>query len=117
MSGNISWVIELSVNNGKADEVPSLMTDMVAAVEAESGTLAYEWFRGDDGIHVYERFADSDAALVHLGAFAENFAERFMSVVTPTRLSVMGNASAALKEGLAQLGAVHYSPIGGFGPR
>jgi quinol monooxygenase YgiN len=53
------------------------MNDMVESTKAEPGALNYEWFISEDGTscHIYERYADSAAAMVHMGHFPA-FSER-----------------------------------------
>lgn len=42
----------------------------------EDGTLTYQYFVSDDGdVLVYERFADAEAARIHIANW-DNFAER-----------------------------------------
>ncbi len=116
MSNNVSWNLQLSINDGKLDDFRALMEEMVAATANEAGCLAYEWFISEDGTtcHINERYVDSGALMVHLGNFGANFAERFMACVTPTAFSVYGDASSDVREALAGFGPAHYGPFGGF---
>ena len=116
MSKTISWVIQLSLNEGKSNDFKTLMADMVAATRNEAGCQTYEWFKSADGatFHICERYDDSAATLVHLGNFGAHFAERFMGCVTPTGLNVYGDPSADLRGALDGLGAVYFGPFGGF---
>lgn len=117
MNDHIFWLLELSVKDGEMDNVKTLMADMVAATQAdEPGALNYEWFvdEGDNTIHVYERYADSDAVMVHLGNFGEKFADRFLATMEPTRLMVYGNPSDEVTEALTGFGAVFHPPTAGF---
>ena len=54
---------------------------------AEPGQQIFEWFTDDQDVHIYERYQDSAAALAHVQRFVENFASRFLSLCTPTRMS------------------------------
>ncbi len=117
MADTIKWVLEVDIADGKMDELKTLMTDMSAATRAdEPGTLDYEWLTDAEGgrCHILERFKDSGAAMAHLGNFGAKFAERFMAILTPTRLSVYGPATDELRGAVAGIGAVHYGEIGGF---
>ncbi len=91
------------------------MDELVAATKNESGTLIYEWYFNDENTvcNIYERFADSEAAMTHLGSFG-NFADRFLTTVTPTRLTVFGNPDAAVKEILAGFSPVYLRFEAGF---
>lgn len=115
MSGTVSWMLTLSVNDGKLDEFRALMEEMVTATREESGTLMYEWFLGDDGAcHLYERYVDDAATMVHLGNFGSKFAGRFLGCVTPTGFSVYGNPGAEVRQALSAFGPVYLAPFGGF---
>lgn len=118
MSDVVHWILEVAIQPGQADAFKALMKEMVAATQAnEPGTLAYEWNLSADGgtCHIYERYKDPAATMVHLGNFGKNFAKRFVPMVKPGRLSVYGTPSEDVKKGLAGSGAVYYQPIGGFG--
>jgi quinol monooxygenase YgiN len=116
MSTAISWDLMLKVNDGQLESFRSLMDEMVASTRDEPGAVIYEWFVSDDGgsVHIYERYADSDATLAHLGGFAEKFAQRFFSMVEPTSFHAYGAPSAACREALEGAGAQFLSPFGGF---
>ena len=117
MSNNVHWVLELNINDGALAGFKKLMAEMVTATQAnEPGALDYEWLLSEDGTicHIYERYADSGAAMIHLTTFGEKFAGRFLALVSPTRLTVYGPASAEVRGAMAGLGAVHMSQIGGF---
>lgn len=115
MSSHVSFNLRLSVREGRLGEAKSLMDEMVAAVQREAGTVGYEWFLADDGsCHTQERFADSDAALSHLGGFGTNYAERFMQCFEVTNLTVYGEPSDAVRSVLDGFGAVYLGPWGGF---
>lgn len=116
MSSVVSWNLELAVRDGRLDDFRALMQQMVESTEAEPGTQTYEWFLNADGTvcHLYERYADSEAALAHLGTFGSKFAERFLACVEPTRFSVYGNPSAEARAVLDGFGAVYLGPFGGF---
>lgn len=117
MSANVSWMLELSVQPGRAADLRALMEEMVSATRAnEPGTLDYEWSTNDDGsvCHIFERYADSAAVMVHMSTFGEKFAARFLSLVKPVRFVVYGSPSQPVREALAPFGAVFLQPLGGF---
>lgn len=116
-NNNVHWILELDINDGKSDDFKALMAEMVDATQAnEPGAMNYEWFISGDGkhCHIYERYSDSAATMVHLGNFGAKFAERFLGMVSPTGLTVYGDPSAEARAALAGLGAVHMEQIGGF---
>jgi quinol monooxygenase YgiN len=116
MGEAVSWMLELAVKPGQGDAFKQLMTEMVESTEAEPGALSYEWSITADGtvVHIYERYADSAATLAHLGQFGERFAERFLTAVTPTSLTVYGSPSSEVKDALTAFGPTYLGPFGGF---
>jgi hypothetical protein len=64
--------------------------------------------------HVHERYADSAAALVHLGNFGAKFAERFLQCFEPTDLYVYGEPSDEVRATLDGFGATYLETFGGF---
>lgn len=116
MSEHVSWLLELAVKPGQLDAFEALMHEMVESTRAEPGTLSYEWSISDAGdvCHVYERYADSAAALAHMGTFGGSFAGRFLAAATPTRLTVYGTPSDEVRKGLGGFGPMFLAPFGGF---
>ena len=117
MSERVSWMLHMQVRDGHAEALRALIPEMVQATEAdEPGTLAYEWYLSADGAtcHLYECYAHSAAAMVHVGNFGAKFAERFLAALAPTELTLYGPASPALREALAGFGAVLLAEAGGF---
>jgi quinol monooxygenase YgiN len=116
MEGHVSWVIELDVKDGQLDTFKELMEEMVAGTSAEPGTLGYEWYISDDGgtVHIYEKYADSDAMVTHVSGFMKNWAGRFLGCVDVTRFIVYGDPSPAARELLDGFGGKYLGPWGGF---
>lgn len=117
MSKVIQWMLELDVLEGQLETAKELITEMVSATKAdEPGALAYEWFITDDNsaIHIYERYADNAAAMVHMGNFGTKFADRMLSMLKPTRIYCYGTPSQELRDTLSVLGPVWLGPIDGF---
>ena len=118
MSTEVSWNLQLAVRDGRLDDFRALLHEMVESTRAEAGAQGYEWFITEDGTvcHINERYADSDAAMVHLGAFGSRFAERFLACVEPTGFSVYGDPSDEVRAVLDGFGAAYLGPLGGFAP-
>jgi len=117
MSDYVYWLFEVAIKDGEFDNFKKLMGEMVEATQAnEPNALNYEWTISEDGqsCHLYERYADSAAAMTHLGAFGEKFADRFMASVELTRFVVYGNPNSEVKQALSGFGAVFMTPFGGF---
>ena len=70
----ISWRVELSVKPGQLENFKALTGMMVEMSKDEPGTLSYQRFVTDDGrsVHLYERYIDSVAALMHLHVFTKH---------------------------------------------
>jgi quinol monooxygenase YgiN len=116
MGNAVSWLLEVEIDPDQIGEFRALMQEMVSSTEHEPGTLAYEWFISDDDsvVHIYERYADSAATMVHAQAFGERFAERFVAAITPISFNVYGSPSDDVKAALAGLGPTYVKPFGGF---
>ena len=116
MTNGVSWLLCLSVHAGRGSEFRTLMEEMVEFTRGEQGTQCYEWFLSSDdrSCHLYERYRDSAACLVHMAGFGARFADRFLSCVAPASLSVYGEPSAELRAALDPFGAVYLAPFGGF---
>ncbi|MCP4327075.1 MAG: antibiotic biosynthesis monooxygenase [Alphaproteobacteria bacterium] len=117
MTSEVSWLLEMAIKDGQLENLKDLIPEMSGRAEArEPGTLAYEWTISEDGStgHLYERYADSDAALTHIASFNEHFAERFMATVDSLRVWVYGNPSAALEREMAVMDPLYMRDAGGF---
>ena len=88
MGEAISWFVK----PGKLDDFQRLTGEMVKAAQREAGVLSYQRFVTDDGrfVYVYERHADSAAALKHLRRFMQTFSNRFGDMVDRKRFFVLG---------------------------
>jgi len=117
MSDHIYWTLDLEVREGKSGELKTLMKEMVDATKAnEPGTLNYEWTVSDDNrrVTLYERYADSAAAVIHLKTFMKSFAQPFMTCLEPKRLVTHGTPSDELKKMLTGMNSKFMNPFGGF---
>jgi quinol monooxygenase YgiN len=116
IDGQLSWVLQCAVKDGQLDAFKELMEEMVVGTNDEAGALNYEWFISDDGskVHLYEKYADSEAAIAHLNGFMAKWAQRFMGSVDVERFTVYGNPSDAARETMAPLGGKYLATWGGF---
>ena len=115
MGAEISWVFEAAVKPEALDEYSALAREITADNQStEPGQQALEWFLDGQDIHIYERYQDSAAALVHVQQFVANFAARFLSLCTPTRMSVYGEPSDELKEALTGFNPRYLQPVAGY---
>lgn len=116
MDNQISWHVELAVKPSQLDNFRALTGEMVDSTLGENGVLSYQRFVNEDGniIHIYERYADSAAALAHLRTFAEKFGRRFVQMVERTRFIVFGTPSEDLRRVLDGYGVTYLKPFGEF---
>jgi quinol monooxygenase YgiN len=94
----------------------SLTGEMVVSTQKESGVLSYQRFVTDDAnfVHVYECYANSDAAVAHLQEFRAKFGERFAAMVERIKFTVYGEPSDELRVLLDGFGATYLRPFGDF---
>src|SRR5262245_41602914 len=116
MGNQVAWQVELAVKPGALESFRALTGEMVEATRGEPGVLSYERFVSADGtvVHVYERYADSAAAVAPLRRFEKTFGKRFVDLVDRTRFTVYGTPSAELCRMLDGFGATYLRPFGGF---
>jgi quinol monooxygenase YgiN len=116
MDEQVAWHVVLAVKPGALEDFQVLTGEMVEATREEAGVLSYERFVSADGmvVHVYERYADSTAAVAHLRAFRRQFGKRFAGLVDRTRFTVYGSPSTELRGLLDNFGATYMAPFGGF---
>lgn len=112
----VSWLLELSIKEGKNDEFHALKDDMVGATMEEPGALVYEWSVGSDGssVNIYERYASADATMTHMANFNERFGARFFDVMEPTGVTMYGSPDERVRGVFDPLGAVYMGSVGGF---
>lgn len=116
METSVAWMLECTVKPGQLDALKTLMDEMVAETSEEPGTRNYEWYISEDGtkVHLWEKYADSEATLVHVAGFGSKWAGRFMECLQPTAVGVYGTPNDAVKEAIADWHANYYGVMGGF---
>ena len=116
MGDQVAWLVELAVKPGQLDDFRALTGEMVESTRSERGVLSYQRFVSEDGrsVHVYERYADSAAAVAHLRVFEQRFAARFAGMVDRRRFTVLGTPADELKRMLDRFGATYLRPLGDF---
>jgi quinol monooxygenase YgiN len=115
MGAQISWVFEAVVKPGGLEEYRALAEEISADNQAsEPGQEIFEWFVDGQDVHIYERYQDSAAALAHVQGFVEKFAGRFLSLCSPTRMSVYGEPTDELKVALTDFQPRHLEPLAGY---
>ena len=117
MTENVYWILEVAIKPGYFEELKALASTMVEVTQKnELGTLNCEWAISDDqkSCHIYERYQDSAAVMVHLKSFGDQFASRFAELGTPTRFVVYGAPNAQVKDALGAANIVYMAPLMGF---
>ena len=111
----ISWVFEATVKPGSMNEYISMALDISKSCEMEEpGQEIFEWFANDHDVQIYERYSNSATALFHVERFVANFATHFLSLCTPTRMSVYGAPSNDLKAALTGFNPRYYAQFAGY---
>jgi quinol monooxygenase YgiN len=116
-SRHVAWMFELAVKTGRESDFRTLMAEMAEATDRnEPGALDYEWYVSDDGrrLHLFERYADADAAMTHLGTFGERYMARFFDVLAPERMTLYGAPDDRVRGALARLAPEVMSRAAGF---
>ena len=113
-TAKIFYAASSALAPGQFDSFQELTREMVEFTRTEPGVLADQRCITEDGrfVHVYERYADSAAAVAHLHNFASKFADRFLLMVDRKRFAVHGAPNAELRLLLARFGAVYLTPFG-----
>ena len=114
---HVAWMFELAVREGREADFRALVAEMTeATAREEPGTLDYEWYLSDDGrrLHLFERYANVDAALTHLGTFGERYMARFFDVLAPERMTLYGAADDRVRGAFAQLAPQVMARAAGF---
>ena len=117
MNTQVAWLVELRIKDGRRQDLRTLIAEMVHSADAnEPGTLDYEWSISPDGTtcHLFERYADSAAAIAHTNTFNARFVDRFLDVLIPIRVTAYGHFSPEARASLAPQGPIFMEPAGGF---
>lgn len=116
MYNEIYWIFAISVKPGRFDEFKRLVGEVVAETSKEPGALAYEYSVGADQktVHIFERYRNSAAAIVHINQTFTPFAERFLSLAVVTGLVVYGTPDQMVRKRLDKFGAVYIRSFDGF---
>ncbi|HTF87359.1 MAG TPA: antibiotic biosynthesis monooxygenase [Planctomycetota bacterium] len=116
MNDSIYWLLEVSIQPRQLEEFRSLMKAMVESAKGETDTLSYDWTLSEDSrtCHLFERYADSGAVMIHARTFQAKFASKFLDLAQPQSMVVHGKPSPQVKDVLAVFNPTYMSPLGGF---
>lgn len=110
-------MFELTIKEGREADFRALAAEMAAATETnEPGTLDYEWYVTDDArsLHLFERYANADAAMLHTRTFGERYMARFFDVLTPVRMTLYGAVDERVRSAMAELAPQVITRAAGF---
>ena len=116
MNESIYFLLELNIRPREIEAFRDLMKSMVESARGESDTLSYDRTLSEDSktCHVFERYADNAALMIHARTFQAKFAERFLALAKPVRVVVHGKPTAQVRDALAAFSPTYMSPLGGF---
>ena len=113
-SDQVYWVLTVTVD--QMDKFKALIQKLVAATQKETGAVQYEYNIGDDQktVDIYEPYADSKAAMFHVGKTFGQFSKEFLALAKPTRWVIYGTPSNELKQAIADFHPIYMTPFDGF---
>ena len=115
MSEIIYWVLAVRIHPGQQETFKAFSAELIESTRNEVDTLNYEWSLSGDGevCHIYERYADSRAIMVHIERNGDTVGKLF-AVSTPLSFVVYGAPQDEVKAALADLNPVYMTPLDGF---
>jgi quinol monooxygenase YgiN len=113
MYEQIAWQVELTVKPQLFHHFTVLTQEMTAVAATEKGILIYErfWSHDFNRVFLYERYANSQAAISHLQLFHNWFSHRLTQLANRERFLVFGEPSDELKVMLHSYGATFLELI------
>jgi quinol monooxygenase YgiN len=116
METSVAWMVEATVKPGKLEDLRTLVEEMVEDTSQEAGAQSYEWYlSGDESeVHLWEKYADSEATLAHVKRFGANWAGRFTDCLEVTRFRVYGRPDEAVQKLVAGWKPQYFGGLGGF---
>lgn len=114
-SKNVIWVAEATIRDGRRADFEAVKSDLIDLTSKDDGVLNYEWYITEEtgAVYIYERYADVEAAWVHLDTWAKG-AERFMDAANFERLVVLSDLPADMRAKLEGINCVYRLPWGGI---
>jgi quinol monooxygenase YgiN len=116
MTQTITWILQSEIRTGMLASLKELVIEMTEAThQDEPDALVYEYYIDAEGAtcHILERYADSEAALLHLKNFAA-FEKSFMAALKPVRMTVYGSPDEKTRQALTRMGSKFYDFEAGF---
>jgi quinol monooxygenase YgiN len=115
-TGNIAFTYTGEILPGQEEAFRQVVAKVVAAVEREPGTMAYEWSMRADGktFDVVEIYQDSDAVVAHMKDVGPRFGNDLGKTQKAVRFVVYGKPDAAAKQAIEGLHPEYETPLTGF---
>ena len=110
----VYWVFTVTVD--QMDRFMQLAPKLVSATAKEPGALQFELNVGDDQktVDIFERYADSKAALFHQAESFGPHAKEFFAVAKLTRWVIYGQPSTEFKKANEGFHPIYMTPADGF---
>jgi quinol monooxygenase YgiN len=104
------------VLRGQDEAFKQLVPRIIAAVEQEPGTRAYQWNMRSDGktFDVVEIYQDSSAVVAHVKDVGSKFGKELGKTQKTLRLIVYGDPDAEAKKAIEGLHPEYETPFAGF---
>ncbi len=114
---NVFFIVEVKIKPNQFDNFLKVAREMSEVVKSkEPGALNYEWTISPDSTMCYilERYATTEAAMVHMKVFQDEFADKFNEVVEMTGFTVYGKPDPELIEALGAAAKTSRVLVAGF---
>jgi len=111
----VYWIVAGEINPGQEATFRTICARLIELTQTEPGALNYEWSIAGDNrtFHIYERYADSEAAKFHRANVGEMLKQLY-TVTTLKSLTLYGNPSDELKQLFAARHPLVMVPHNGF---
>ena len=106
----IKVTAKFKIQKGKVEEFKELVNQAIEVVrDNEPGTLIYDYYINEKRSEcvAVESYIDSDAAMTHAGNVGELVSN--MMEISSLKLSIYGDVSKELRDGMEPLGARIYT--------
>ncbi|MCW6004345.1 antibiotic biosynthesis monooxygenase [Micromonospora sp. CPCC 205371] len=116
MRDEIYWTITCTVKPGRFEELEHVVGQLVAATREETGSIAYDYSADPSRttVRVFEAYASSRDAELHMTQTFSRFADDFSACADLVDFVVYGEPEPALKSMLDQQNCVYFAPFEGF---
>lgn len=116
MRDEIYWTITCDVKPGRFEALEYVVGQLVAATKEEAGSLAYDYSANQSRtqVRVFEAYASSHDAALHMTQTFSRFADDFSACADVVEFVVHGEPEPTLKSMLDEQGCVYFAPLDGY---